>query len=78
MPQYLFFNEFDSERQMAKSSPPFFVLLALTGAGIGILATPVAFMAVDTCLQALTINFFLPDIFKIYSLDFTGRNERLF
>ncbi|KAK4036878.1 hypothetical protein OUZ56_028916 [Daphnia magna] len=39
MPQYLFFNEFDSERQMAKSSPPFFVLLALTGAGIGILAT---------------------------------------
>jgi|UPI0006DECDEA hypothetical protein len=56
MPQYLFFNEFDSERQMAKSSPPFFVLLALTGAGIGILATPVAFMAVDTCLQALTIK----------------------
>jgi hypothetical protein len=47
------------KHQMAKYNPHFFLWLAITGAGLGNLATPLAFMAVDTSLQplqALTIE----------------------
>ena len=44
------------QHQMAKYNPHFFLWLAITGEGLGNLATPLAFMAVDTSLQALTIE----------------------